>query len=929
MTNTIPSGEARTGVSLSGSAAWRIWHDFAFHARKTPDAPAIRVEGRSLSYGALMDKVVAFASAIERQAGEDGSSVTAVYADRSLESYAGVLAASMMGHAYVPLNPKFPPDRNRTIVELSGAALIICSPQAVAEVASIIATTPGVSLVSETPTQNEQLPEPCKDDARAYILFTSGSTGQPKGVPITHANVDAYLTAACQAVEFRSDDRFSQNFDLTFDLSVHDMFLCWRAGGELIVPSEADLNNPGEYVLREAVTCWFSVPSLAQKMSLQGALEPGALSGLRLSLFCGEALPLDLAVKWQVATGTMVENWYGPTEATIACTRYVLPEVGTPVEAHLNLTPIGECLSGMSSLVLDGDFRPVADGDVGELFVSGPQVASGYLNDPEKTAASFVTVPGRGDIYYRTGDRVKTGPDGTLQFIDRLDTQIKIRGYRVEIGEIEAVLRGLANDCTVVVTPLPLKSPSPTALIATIEGWSGDTEALLEQATAALPAYMVPTAARILATFPKNASGKVDRGRIGQDIADEAQSAAKPDKGTNVRRQLINMAIQINPGLTPKHILSASDLMEAGLDSIAFIELTMQIEKTFGIELDQNLVAEMAEMGIKRLARFIRIRRDGGEGEHSKGNGNKPNKAQAQNSAKGKRRRNTIHYNSNRTIEFVDKFPTFVENAPHPLALFIGSSGVFTGVDTKVIEARAAELGHNISAVNLGMQRLSNLGIYELIQYVKEVIETSGKEVAVAVYELEVMQLSISPVGGVREIVTSYLNGDFSAGNPESDDMRIKWALETGGMYGPSSMDAKILDSKDITTASWSKKREIEVVQAYLGDMNFVYPEVDIWIAGAKELSELCPSAKAFIHPIEDIGSRGSESSANHNKLNEMLEYISCRNSIPIMNYAEFELEYADFLNYNHTNRSVGRAKLSCQLIEAALNTDHPVTGHS
>ncbi len=214
---------------------------------------------------------------------------------------------------------------------------------------------------------------------------------------------------------------------------------------------------------------------------------------------------------------------------------------------------------------------------------------------------------------------MKTGPDGALQFIDRLDTQIKIRGYRVEIGEIEAVLRRLADGCAVVVTPLPLKSPIPTALIATLEGWSGDTKALLIQATAALPAYMVPTSARILASFPKNASGKMDRGRIGQDIADEAQSAVKPEPGLNVRRHLINMAIQINPGLTHEHILEASDLMEAGLDSIAFTEFTMQIEKTFGIELDQNLVAEMAEMGVRRLTRFIRNKSEGGALKPKKG----------------------------------------------------------------------------------------------------------------------------------------------------------------------------------------------------------------------------------------------------------------------------------------------------------------------
>ncbi len=602
-TRSQPLQFALASNSANDPSLWRAWHDFVGHAQTRPQAPAIRVAGQGLTYGDLLERVYSCAAAIAKAESDATRPVTAIYADRSLDSYIGVLAASMLGHAYVPLNPKFPDDRNQIILRQSGASFLVSSPASRAICDRIVAD--GGVLVTGVGSGTSAAVTPRHNGEVAYILFTSGSTGMPKGVPIRHSNLCAYLDAAISVTDFGPDDRFSQNFDLTFDLSVHDMFLCWRVGAELTVPSEKDLEDPAAYVLRDGVTNWFSVPSLAQKMNLLGSLRPGALSQLRSSLFCGEALPLDLARKWQLATGHTVENWYGPTEATIACLRYVLPANSSDLKTHLGLTPIGACLPGMALVVLDSDFKETPVGEIGELFVTGPQLSTGYINDPEKTAKAFVTLPGRSGIYYRTGDRVKLHAPDELHFVDRTDNQIKIRGYRVEIGEIEQAIRDLTGGCAAIVTPLPLKSPNPTVLVASVEGWRGDIAALLKSTRAKLPPYMAPTTILQFDSFPKNASGKVDRGQIGTAVTERLENDGGGDN-QGMAKTLIGMIRKLNPALNRQSILAASDLMDAGLDSVAFTELTLTIEGAFGVALDQELVAEMSEMRFQKLVNTLK-----------------------------------------------------------------------------------------------------------------------------------------------------------------------------------------------------------------------------------------------------------------------------------------------------------------------------------
>lgn len=907
---------------------WRAWHDFAAMAKTYPDRPALRVDGVRYTYGMLSEMVEGFAGAIQSVTSAEHAPVTGIFADRSVQSYAAVLAALRCGHAYVPLNPKFPDSRNRLILDRAGASSLIASPRAEGRCKAVLAaetevetqSTSSPVLIAVADLAADQLRPAYHDNGYAYVLFTSGSTGTPKGVPIRHSNLEAYLEATFAAVSYSAEDRFSQNFDLTFDLSVHDMFCCWRAGGELIVPSVSDLDDPAAYVKRDGVTAWFSVPSLAQKIALRGNLDRENLAGLRISLFCGEALPMELAQNWQAATGQGVENWYGPTEATIACTRYVLPAAGIPVSERFGLAPIGQAMPGMKTLILreDGSAAPV--GETGELLVSGPQLADGYLADPEKTAAVFVDLPEFGGRYYRTGDRVLADETGAIFFVDRIDNQIKIRGYRVELGEIEAEIRNRVDGHSVVVTPLPLKSATPTALLASVEGWAGDTRAVLEDLKRSLPDYMVPTDLRSLGQFPKNASGKIDRGAIGALVTANPAAAAS-GQPKRVRKQVIELVQAINPAITRERILEAPDLMEAGLDSLAFTEFTLALEKTFGIALNQMLVARMSEMSIQNLVPLIKRRMEnipmakkGPKGKAGNSKGGKGKGKGAQDLKK------TVHYRARRAVECVDKFPAFVAAAPHPLALFIGSSGMMSGAVAPVIEARAAELGMPVTAANLGTGKLSNAGTTELAEFVRDTLRAAGQPVAFVIYEVELMQLSSLPSGREIEVVKDYLKGGYEVGELPSLDPNNIWDPATGGTIGLK--EGKTLsDPEDVSAREpdWMKKRATEVMETYLGKTEMVPAEADIFLRGVTAMKEICDTVIGFVHPLNADGIAESRAANPNNRFDPFIRDLETRGGFEILPHTDFVLAAEDYRDKNHVNKARGAASLSRLLAEVGI----------
>jgi amino acid adenylation domain-containing protein len=353
----------------------------------------------------------------------------------------------------------------------------------------------------------------------AYLLFTSGSTGQPKGVPISHSHVCAYVQYTCDRYAVNEDDRFSQEFDQTFDLSVHDMFVCWERGACLYCVPERAVMAPAKFIRDNALTMWFSVPSVVGALTKLRLLQPNSLPSLRFSLFCGEPLPSPYAQAWsEAASNSILENLYGPTEATIAISNYRWDGRQSQQECLNGIVPIGKVFQGQKARIVDENRQPLTPGAVGELCLSGSQVTTGYWNNPEKTRDQFIHMPGAEDaLWYRTGDLAKQDENGCLFYVGRIDHQVKIRGHRVELQEIEEVVRKACGSSQVVSVPWPVRNGSGDGVVAFVSGLESlDYGHIAAYCSGVLPEYMVPKKIYLIAEMPLNVNGKIDRQKLFQ-----------------------------------------------------------------------------------------------------------------------------------------------------------------------------------------------------------------------------------------------------------------------------------------------------------------------------------------------------------------------------------------------------------------------------
>ncbi|MFJ4830598.1 AMP-binding protein [Streptomyces sp. NPDC088747] len=484
----------------------------------SPGRPAFRTDAGTMTYEALHERALGWAgSLLAAPAGPPRA--VGVLAEKGPASYAGLLATLYAGAAAVPLAPDFPAVRTRRMLEAAGVSAVIADRAGLAALEGaeldlpVLASEPGSAdrfpVIPAGPRDALDTPRPVAPDDPAYMLFTSGSTGRPKGVPITHASTHHYFSLLDARYDFGPEDVFSQTFGLNFDCAVFDLFCAWGAGASVhTVPVRAYTDLPA-FAAERGLSVWFSTPSAIALVRRMGGLAPGALPSLRWSLFAGEALRCADAADWQrAAPRSAVENLYGPTELTVTVTGHRWSPRLSPALGVNGNAPIGAVHEGHDHLLLGPDGSPAAT--EGELCITGPQMTSGYL-DPADDEGRFLRYGGR--TWYRTGDRVRRLDDGELVYLGRLDAQVQIQGWRVELAEVDDAVRACAGveDAVTVTRPA---AGGGLELVVFYTGVPGSPSVLARQLRRELPEGMLPRAFRHVESFPLNTNRKIDRSRL-------------------------------------------------------------------------------------------------------------------------------------------------------------------------------------------------------------------------------------------------------------------------------------------------------------------------------------------------------------------------------------------------------------------------------
>jgi D-alanine--poly(phosphoribitol) ligase subunit 1 len=513
---------------------------FADVARAAGQAPALRwtVHERT-TYGDL-DALANRVARVLLRHGVRKRDTVALATDKAVTTYAAMLACLKIGAPYFAIDPTNPRPRQQSIVDR-------CAP-AVALIGSAVdaapfrcptlpvpdgGTEPG--WIDGVEAGDVEPPWSLDGSDPAYVMFTSGSTGAPKGATISHGNLVNFIQWARRHFAIAPDDVLTGVNPLFFDNSVFDTYASLFAGASLAPVTRATLRDPHALVAQiDALGCtvYFSVPSLLlyfQRLKLVGR---ASFPSLRTIVFGGEGYPKPWLARLYEAIGDRVElhNVYGPTECTCICSAYRVSAVDF---ADLRgYAPLGHVLPNFSYVVVDATGRAVAPGDLGELYLGGPCVGLGYYDAPDLTAHSFVQNPTHDrfrEPMYRTGDLVRCDPaTGHLHFVGRADTQIKHQGHRIELGEIEHALTALAG--VEEAAAVHVAGDETSRIVAVVASRAGLTPAAIKaHLTAALPRYMVPDQAVVVADLPKNANGKVDRRSLAAQLAGGNAERAEPD----------------------------------------------------------------------------------------------------------------------------------------------------------------------------------------------------------------------------------------------------------------------------------------------------------------------------------------------------------------------------------------------------------------
>jgi amino acid adenylation domain-containing protein/thioester reductase-like protein len=572
---------------------------FERQVARDPDRIAVAFEDETLTYRELALQADRLAARL-RAMGALPESIVAICIDRSLDMIVGLCGIAKSGAAFLPIDPDDPPERVRFLLADSGASILV-APRSIAERIGFPGTLLPIDELDTTESMSEPIAIVSRPEQLAYVIYTSGSTGRPKGVLVEHRNLVAYIHAFLDAAPLAPDDRVLEHHSFSFDAFLEGLYASLFTGATFVLPNRSEARDVGpfaELVLRRQTTVVMTSPLFLNELD---ALPP--LDSVRAVVCGGDVLHPEYVSK--IAKRTTIYNNYGPTEATIAAT---IHRCELPLPAPI---PIGRPVANYEVSIVDGSGRPVPIGVPGEIRISGPGVARGYLGRPELTRERFVPHPELpGQRVYRTGDLGRWRPDGAIEFLGRSDEQVKIRGFRIELGEIESALLAIdgIRECAVVATEREGEGKELRAyLVAAGDDGAGDgrltVATLRERLALSLPEQMIPSRFVTVERLPRSTHGKLDRRRLAEMGTALSLGTTHESPRNEVEARLAEAFGEV---LGVERVGIHDDFFALGGDSMKAMRLVARLAREF----DLTLATVFAAPSVAAMATTVRFRPD-------------------------------------------------------------------------------------------------------------------------------------------------------------------------------------------------------------------------------------------------------------------------------------------------------------------------------
>ncbi|HYF50383.1 MAG TPA: non-ribosomal peptide synthetase [Planctomycetota bacterium] len=559
----------------------------------TPLQPAIRWRERTVMYSELAQRCGSIRTALEAR--RSGSPfVVAVLLEDRIEGVCAMLGIFAADGVFAALDPELPDERLTRLLEELQPACILAQTSTVARAQALRPGAEVLNVEDLSPSSSAMLAAELDEDALRYICFTSGSTGRPKGIAGRLKGLAHFVRWEADALQVREGVRVSHLSPPTFDVTFRDVLLPLTRGGCVCIPPERPALMTGSdlvaWLEAERVEVVHCVPSLFS--GIAEAVQPGTLPDLKHVLLAGESIPTAIIRKWTSSLGWRVQlmNLYGPSETTMVKFAHTI----RPEDLERGFIPIGRPIPGARAILLDNSGNPCPPGVVGEIHIRTPYMSLGYYRQPEATRQAFIPNPfgsDPADLVYKTGDLARVLADGTYQFLGRRDGQVKIRGNRVELGEIENQLLQCPHVRQAAVTVFHEGERDNAAQLAAyvVGGAELNIDALRQELRRRLPEYMVPASFTVLPKLPLTATGKLDRSALPSPAAAECSPVVDEAPATPVEQSIADIWKEV---LKLPNVGVHANFFDLGGHSLLATQVVARIRRVFGVELQVRALFE-------------------------------------------------------------------------------------------------------------------------------------------------------------------------------------------------------------------------------------------------------------------------------------------------------------------------------------------------